>query len=420
MTAPLRVCIDARLRDGEFGGVQQVVIGMAHGLSMLTDGDEEYLFLAHEGEDAWLRPHLGANARVLSAGARAARGGVTEALAATSAGRVARRLLRPLLDRRSLPPVPRSDGTLEGSGADVMHFTIQSAFLTAVPSIFHPHDLQHVHLPQFFTKRERATRDTHYRTFCEQASMIAVTSTWVKEDLLREWDLPPEKVRVIEWAPPNQAYPEPSREEIDRVRARRSLPARFVFYPAQSWPHKNHIGLLRAIARVRDAHGLIVPLVCSGGQNHFFPRIREEVSRLRLEEQTTFLGFVQPDELQALYHACRAVIIPTRFEAASYPVWEAFLAGAPVASSTVTSLPAQVGNAGLLFDPDDTEAMAEAIRRLWTDALLRAELVERGRASVRRFSWERTARIFRAHYRRLAGRYPGDEDRSLIDAWPLL
>ena len=421
MTAPLRVCIDARLRDGEHGGVQQVVLGLAHGLGSLTDGDEIYLFLTHDGEDAWLRPHMGANAHALSAGPVGTRAaGWKESLALSRAGSRARALLRPLLDRRPLPPVPHSDGRVEAAGADIMHFTMQSAFLTRVPSIFHPHDLQHIHMPEFFSKRQRDVRDAHYRRFCTDAAMIAAATSWVKDDLVSQLHVSPDRVRVVELAPPNQAYPEPAAEDIARVRARYDLPAEFVLYPAQTWPHKNHIGLLRAIARLRDEHGLVVPLVSSGGLNEFYPRIRAEIARLRLGEQVRFVGFVQPDELQALYRMCRAVVIPTKFEAASYPVWEAFLAGTPVAASTVTSLPKQVGDAGLLFDPDDTAAMAEAVRRLWTDSALRVELAKRGSERVRQFTWERTARMFRAHYRRLAGRPLSHDDRALIDAQPLL
>lgn len=420
MRRRLRVCVDARLRDGEYGGVQQVVIGLAHGLGSLTDGDEEYLFLAHDGEDEWLRPHLGPNARVLSAGRLDRRTiGWREVLQGSRLWAPVRAALGPLLDRRPLPRVRDSDGRIEAAGAAVMHFTMQSAFRTAVPSIYHPHDLQHMHLPHFFTLRQRRVRDAHYRAFCSQAAMVAVTSSWVKQDLIG-WGIGEEKIRVIEWAPPNQAYPDPTQEETSRIRDRFGLPRAFVYYPAQTWPHKNHIGLLRALAWLRDRHGLTVPLVCSGSQNDFFPRIWDEVERLGMVGDVHFVGFVQPAELQALYRMCRAVVIPTRFEAASYPVWEAFLADTAVAASRVTSLPAQIGDAGLTFDPDSTEEMAGAIRRLWTDDELRADLARRGAQRVRAFTWQRTARIFRAHYRRLAGQPPGDDDRALIDADPLL
>jgi hypothetical protein len=72
------------------------------------------------------------------------------------------------------------------------------------------------------------------------------------------------------------------------------------------------------------------------------------------------------------------------------------------------------GEGALLFDPDKPEEIADAIRRLWTDDMLRARLVELGKAQAARSTWERTARLFRAHYRRLASRPLADEDRQLL------
>ena len=121
-----------------------------------------------------------------------------------------------------------------------------------------------------------------------------------------------------------------------------------------------------------------------------------------------------------MYRLCRCVVIPTKFEAASGPLWEAFAAGVPAACSNVTSLPDQAGDAALLFDPCQPEEIAGAIHQLWRDEALRRSLVERGKRNVARFTWERTARIFRAHYRRIANRCLSEEDHTLLAAPPLL
>jgi glycosyltransferase involved in cell wall biosynthesis len=108
------------------------------------------------------------------------------------------------------------------------------------------------------------------------------------------------------------------------------------------------------------------------------------------------------------------------FEAGSFPMWDAFLAGVPVAASTATSLPRQAGGAAVLFDPTSTVEIAEALASLWTSAALREELVAKGREVVRPFTWERTARHFRAHYRRILDLPMTDADRGLLRAPPLL
>lgn len=405
---PLRVAIEARLASGTFGGVEQVVIGLASGLSRLGDGDEEYLFLTHAGADGWLAPHVGGPARLLPCAPPPPR--------PSSALRRELARIPGLLWAwtRWTVRVAASDGAVERAGADVVHFPFQSGFLTEIPSIYHPHDLQHVHLPRFFPRAERAWRDIHYRTLCARARMVAVTSSWIRRDLVRQYGLPPEKIEVIPLAPVVGAYAQPSAGALALVRRELDLPASFALYPAQTWPHKNHLGLVRAIAALRRDHGITVPLVCSGKRTEHLETILREVRRLGLSDVVRFVGFVTPAQLQALYGLARCVVIPTLFEAASFPLWEAFENGVPAACSNVTSLPEQAGDAALVFDPHDERAMAEALRGVFTDEALRRALVERGRARVSAFTWDRTARTFRAHYRRIAGRALTDEDRSLL------
>jgi glycosyltransferase involved in cell wall biosynthesis len=395
-----------------WGGVEQFVLGLAAGLAQLDDGDEEYLFLTYEGEDRWLVDRLGRGCRPLripvSARLRFAQlpGWLTWPYG----------VVRGILG----PNVPRSDGTIEKAGVDLVHFTYQDGFLTAVPSIYHPHDLQHVHLPQYFTFGVRRWREVVYRALCEQASMVAAATSWVKRDLVAHLGIPPEKIEVVPLAPVVEHYVRPTAEALARVRARYALPDRFALYPAQTWPHKNHIGLLEAIARVRDRNGEVVPLVGTGRLTEFEAEIRRAAHRLGLERSLHLLGFVPPDDLQALYALARCVVIPTLFEAASFPLWEAFQNGVPAACSNVTSLPEQAADGALVFDPRDPAAIAEALWALWCDEPVRRRLVERGSARVAQFTWERTARTFRAHYRRLGGRALDDRDRALLAAPPLL
>ena len=415
----LTVTVDARLQSGVAGGVESVIRGLASGLSRLDEGDERYLFLTYDDSREWLTPSLQGACALLSAGASPA---------STAASRVRSRLRRSapgvygavkssrVLARIGLPAIARTDGVIERAGADLMHFTIQSAFATDVPSIYHPHDLQHVHLPQFFSPRQRALRERDYAFFCRQAETVAVTSSWARRDVIDHYGLDPAKVRVLPWAPILDEYPQPSDHDLETIRTRYGLPDRFILYPAQTWPHKNHMALLAALARLRRERGIVVPFVSSGFKNEFFAKLTDREQQLGVSDQTRWLGFVTPLELQCLYRLATAVVVPTLFEAVSGPVWEAFVAGAPVACSNVTALPEQAGDAALLFDPNDVPAIADAILRLWTDSDLRQLLIGRGHARALPFSWDRTARHFRAEYRRLAGRPLTDEDESLLAA----
>jgi glycosyltransferase involved in cell wall biosynthesis len=283
-----------------------------------------------------------------------------------------------------------------------------------VPSIYQPWDLQHLHLPEFFTPQAIEEREISYRAFCTQATMVAAASKWSQCDLIRHYELSEDKVRIVAPAAVLSAYPVPTREDIEAARTKFSLPDVFVFYPAQTWPHKNHLGLIEAIAQMRDGLGIRVCLVSSGRLNDFYPEIQKQISERGLMAQVQFLGFVTPLELQCLYQLCRCMVFPSKFEGFGMPILEAFLARVPVACSNVTSLPELAGDAALLFDPYCLAEITEALKRLWTDDVLCRTLIERGQLRVRDFDWAHSARRFRAHYRRIANRALSTEDQALL------
>lgn len=410
---PLRVCIDARVVNGHCGGTQQVVIGLAGGFSQLVDGDEQYLFLTYSGTDDWLLPYLRGPCRPLRGERLPRRQHMKRWLAYKLP--TLRQAWHKLHARNEMHSIdlPRTDGTIEKADVELMHFTTQNGFLTRVPSIYQPHDLQHLHLPQFFSRRDHFIREATYRAFCEQAQMVAVMTSWGKQDIVKRYDLPGEKVKVVPWAPVLPIYPRPRPGDYSLVKRKFHLPDAFIFYPAQTWPHKNHVQLLEALAILRDRHSIVAPLICSGQTNGHFREILRQARRLGLIDQVRFLGFVIPSEMQCLYQLCRCVVFPSRFEGCGMPILEAFFSGIPVAGSDIGPIREQAEGAALLFDPDSTEEIAESIARLWCDDDLRRTLVENGRRKIAFVSWERTARIFRAHYRQIAGRPLTEEDHFL-------
>ena len=416
----LRACVDARIPSGRIGGVEQFVIGLVSGLSKLTDGPEDYFILAYSDSKDWIAPYLGGSCQILEDKSAPVES-FGETLIKQNFPRMTKlwHKIDPLVIRKSIP-LPKSNGLIEKAEIDVMHFTTQGAFITDIPNIYHPHDLQHIHIPEYFTKRVRVFRDQMMRTFCNQASMVAVVSEWVRKDLIQQYGLDEEIVKVVPFAPVVGEYSEPNAQDLILIQQKYQLPKDFIFYPAQTWPHKNHIGLLKAVALLRDKMDTKVSVVFSGKKKEFYKTIDSKVKELKLEDQVRFLGFINPLELRGIYKLCKAVVIPTQFEAASFPLWEAFLMGAPVACSNVTSLPEQAGDSALLFDPHKPEEIAQQIQILLQDEGIRRELIRKGKQNVSRFSWEWTARIFRAHYRRIAEHPLSDDDMELLSTPSLL
>ncbi len=417
----LRVVLDARVWDRASGGVQQWVLGLAAAFSALEPNGDEYLFLVDPGHEAWLRPFVSDPCRIVLTQAPPYRASV-----AAVRSWIGKRLpaLRAVWRRNRgtrfpSTAIPISDGTVERLGADIVHFTFQDGFITSVPSLYQPWDLQHLHLPEFFSATDHARREVIYRAFCAQAATVVTASKWVKRDLVAQYGIAADRIAVVNVPPVTSAYSEPTLETVASMRGRRQIPDPFLFYPAQPWPHKNHARLFQALGRLR-ASGLRIRLVCSGERNEHYPAVLRAAEEAGIRDDVDFLGFVSPTEVAALYGSAHALVFPSLFEGWGMPILEAFRAGLPVACSNATSLPDLVGDAALVFDPHDEKAIAGAIRRLWTDDALATRLADLGRQRVERFSWERTALILRAHYRQIANAPLDDDDRELLTAEPLV
>jgi glycosyltransferase involved in cell wall biosynthesis len=247
-----------------------------------------------------------------------------------------------------------------------------------------------------------------------------MATSWGRDDILRAYSLDPDKVAVVALAPVIDKYPQLNEAELQSLRADLRLPSDFCFYPAQTWPHKNHERLLRAVSHLRRSTGLVVPLVFSGSATPYREHLMQVVHELGLGDDVRWVGFVDPSQLRGVYRLARCVVVPTLFESASQPIFEALSSGVAVACSNVTATPRQVGDAAIIFDPYSVDEIAAAVKRLWTDARLRQGLVERGKARIAQFSWELTARHFAAYYRLLTGHSVSAEDRTLLSADPII
>jgi glycosyltransferase involved in cell wall biosynthesis len=384
---PLRIAIDARMTPTAPGGVLQVLIGMAHGLSQLTDGDEEYTFLVKSPYDGWLDKYLGDNCRTLRV--------------ASPPSTSFQQLMTRLGLRR--PVVPKSDGAIEQHEFDGIHFLLPMGFRTCIPSFYQIHDLQHLHFPENFLRRTRQLRDAMYATMCDQAHRVFTMTDWGKRDVVRRLQIDPEKVSVVPWGSVLGAYSKPSRQQLDRVRDKFKLREPFAFFPAKAYPHKNHERLLQAIARLRDDQNLIVPIVLSGAPGAASPRIEQTITQLHLDGQVRHLGFVDPSDVTALFYLCRCLVFPSLFEGWGLPLTEAMSLEKPIVCADATCLPEVARDAAVYFDPNNVQSIAHQLSRIWNDEKLCQRLAQKARVVVESLTWHNTAHQFRTQYRNAFG-----------------
>ncbi len=179
----------------------------------------------------------------------------------------------------------------------------------------------------------------------------------------------------------------PSNAEADY--AKQFVP--FVLYVGSQAPHKNVIRLIHAFGMLRAERDLKLVLVGSAS-DHQLGRLERTVGKLRLQSRVVLHHSVSEPQLSSLYQHCRLFVCPSIYEGFGLPVLEAMLHGAPVACSSVSSLPEVTGDAAVLFDPHSVPDMSDKMRVLLDNNDLAAKLSENGLRRAALFSWERTAR----------------------------
>ncbi len=262
------------------------------------------------------------------------------------------------------------------------------AFELDVPYLVAVHDMQHRLQPEFGEVADpRGQRDFVYRRCSENAAGVLVDSVTGGNDLRRFYNVDESKIHVLPYVPADYLL---QLEAMDRnvLRCKYRLPQRFLFYPAQFWSHKNHLGILEAIALLRREHDLSIPIVFVGAKKNGYSAVVERTRSLQLKDLVHCLGYVPNEEMAGFYRAAEALIMPTFFGPTNIPPMEAFQLGCPVITSSVRGIPEQVGDAALLVDPRNIREIANAIRLVWGNDQLREDLRRRGRQRVARWTQE--------------------------------
>jgi glycosyltransferase involved in cell wall biosynthesis len=248
-------------------------------------------------------------------------------------------------------------------------------------------DLQQEYYPQFFTEVELERRTNIYKPSTEKALHIIVPSQYTKNTLIDKYATPSEKITIIPHGI-SSIFRRASPNEIHRIRLQYNLPDRYIFFPANPWPHKNHSRLMAALRIYQYRYDDPMGLVLSGRLNNE-PRDATTLAiAAGVDNRVIDLGFVLQEDLPALYSSAALMVFPSLFEGFGYPLVEAMACGCPIVAANTTSIPEITNGAALLFDPFDPEAIANAIHRLINDSALCTELVEQGYRQIFRFDWK--------------------------------
>jgi glycosyltransferase involved in cell wall biosynthesis len=244
----------------------------------------------------------------------------------------------------------------------------------------------------------------------QRAEAIIAISDFTRREIVEVLGLPAERVDVIPLGVSGRFFAPPSAEELADLRRRLGLEREFILHVGVLSPRKNLVRLMHAYRRLR-ADGLIAhQLILAGSRGWRDEEIVREAGAIDPSGQDIrLIGQVADGDLPALYHLAELFVFPSLYEGFGIPPLEAMARGTPVVSSNAAALPEVVGDAAELVDPLDEVGLAEAIKRVLTNASRREELTIRGRERAARFSWEQTARRTLAVYERVASAADGEQ-----------
>lgn len=271
-------------------------------------------------------------------------------------------------------------------------FSILQPLNHTIPSVLTFHDMQHEYFPEHFSSYALNARKKLWQPSAEKATRIIAISEHARAGLVERYGIDPNKIDVVYNGYNPQFHVIENNILLKSVCSQYGLHKPFMYFPAATWPHKNHLKLLATLKIMKERYHFDGQLVLSGIAKQANNVLLEEITSLGLEEDVVVLGYLADEDLPCLYNLARLMVFPSLHEGFGIPLVESMACGCPVACSNVSSIPEVVGDAALTFDPFSLEEMADKIWRLWSNDSLRLDLKTKGLARVGLFSCENMAR----------------------------
>ena len=285
----------------------------------------------------------------------------------------------------------------------LLHIPLQYSpvYSLKIPIIITMHYLQEFHYPEYFSPQERIHRAINNKKSLDESTHVVVSFDHIKKDLLKYFNIDEKKVSVCPPPFSENWFTENSFTDLDIVKRKYSLPKQFILYPAATWEHKNHIALLEAVHKLKK-EGVQINLICTGNKTRFYEKVlTKKIASLDLQDFVNFLGIIPEGDLISLYKLTSLVIIPSRYEAGSAPLYEAMRYGAPVICSNITSLPDTIKNQEFLFDPEDINYIAKLIKKMLSDKTISERNIKNSKHRISELSEENYSRNFLSAYKKI-------------------
>ncbi len=288
---------------------------------------------------------------------------------------------------------------------DVLHVQFTAPPFSPCPVVVSVHDLSFEHLPQTFNRRSRTQLRLTVRHSVRRAARILTLSEHTRRDMIETYGTSPERITAIPLAAPSYFGRVREERELQRVRHIYGIEGDYILCVSSIQPRKNLPRLVRAYESLRNKRGpgKLPKLVLVGKCAWLYDETLRSIEEGRMKDSVILTGYVPQSDLPALYSGSICFVYPSYFEGFGLPPLEAMKCGAPVIAGNRTSLPEVVGDAGILVDPYDVNAIAAAIERLIDDPDYRQQLRVKGLARSSVFDWNETARRTLDVYEQVVG-----------------
>lgn len=262
--------------------------------------------------------------------------------------------------------------------------------MNGTKTVFVLHGCEWYTMPEVFWPTERLFGRARMTAIVKASDLVISVSRAVAREVVKATGFPEEKFRIVHNAANAGFTPIDDPERLRAVREKYDLPAEFMLFVGGLYPQKNFSRLLTALDAVRDR----IPhhLVAAGDMRW---RTRPDIERMRelgLEDRVHLIGWVEHEDLAALYNLATGFVLPSFFESCSVALLEAIATGCPVIAASTGGNPEVTGDAAVYVDPYDVDDIAGALLRVGTDAGLRATLRAAGLERSKAFGWEKAAR----------------------------
>ena len=258
-----------------------------------------------------------------------------------------------------------------------------------IPSLITIPDIQHEYYPEYFSDKELFSRKQYTKPSLEMTTEIITISNFSKKCFVEKFGLDPEKIHVIPLSADDRFSKPP--DNVNSLITKYNLPAEYFLYPANGWPHKNHLALIMGFSLYRKSFNTQKHLVLTGNGLQDAVAITNLISECNIQEYVHILGYVEPEDLPGLYKNAKALVFPSLFEGFGIPLLEAMAMECPIIASSVTSIPEVAGDAAYYFDPEKPQSICDAMHRITEDHTLRENLIRNGKNRGSCFSYDKVA-----------------------------